>query len=50
MLVPFKPLYGSMNDGAAYFAKALSYTCKMFIKLATGVKTTKLVLSVVDVL
>ncbi len=29
-----------MNNGKAHFAKAVNYTCKMFMKLATGVDVT----------
>jgi hypothetical protein len=29
-------------DGAAYFARAVSYKCKMFMKLTTGVNAIKL--------
>jgi hypothetical protein len=31
-----------MNDGTAYFAVAVSYRCKIFMKLATGVNAIKL--------
>jgi hypothetical protein len=31
-----------MNDGTAYFAVAVSYRCKIFIKSATGVNAIKL--------
>jgi len=37
-----KILDGGMNDDIAYFAVAVSYTCKIFIKLATGVNAIKL--------
>jgi hypothetical protein len=31
-----------MYDGAPYFARAVSYVCKMFIKSTTGAKVIKL--------
>jgi hypothetical protein len=30
------------KDGQAYFAKAVSYTCKMFVKSIAAIKQTKI--------
>jgi hypothetical protein len=30
----------AMYDGIAYFAMAVSYTCKIFMKLTAGVQVT----------
>jgi hypothetical protein len=35
-------------DSASYFARAVSYSRKMFIKLITGVKVIQLVFCVAD--
>jgi len=32
----------SMNDGTTYYAGAVSYECKMLMKLTTGVDAIKL--------
>ncbi len=32
----------AMDDGTPYFTRAVSYFCKMFMKLGTGVRVTKL--------
>ncbi len=44
-----KTLNGSMDamDGQAYFVKAVSYVCKMFMKLTTTHNVIKLFSSVV---
>jgi hypothetical protein len=43
-LVLFETLHGSSRavDGTAYFAKAISYSRKMFMKLTKGVNVIKL--------
>jgi hypothetical protein len=35
-------------DGAAYFGRAVSYKCKMFMKLTTGVNAIKLFFFVIQ--
>ncbi len=45
-----KKFHGGMHkvdDGTAYFDRALSYGCKMFMKLTAGFNAIKLFLSLV---
>ncbi len=41
ILKTFHRSVNAINNGRAYFARAVSYACKMFMKSTTGVHVTK---------